>query len=222
MKPAKNPRIKICCIQSIEEAWKAIAFGASAVGLVSKMPSGPGVISEELITNIAAKIPPGVTSVLLTSFQDSMSIIEQHLKCKTNAIQLVDHLNYSTLNELKDAMPGVDVIQVIHVAEKESIDEAVSVAPFVDGILLDSGNQFLPVKELGGTGRTHDWSISRKIRDRVDVPVFLAGGLNPKNIAQAIKQVQPFAVDVCSGVRTEGKLDEEKLREFMTEVKSVQ
>jgi phosphoribosylanthranilate isomerase len=221
VKPTKIPRIKICCIQSIEEAWKAIAYGASAVGLVSKMPSGPGVISEQLITGIAAKVPPGVTSVLLTSLQSRVPVIKQHQKCRTNAIQLVDRLNYGTLKELKDAMAGVDIIQVIHVAEKESIDEAVSVTPFVDGILLDSGNQLLPVKELGGTGRTHDWSISRKIRDRVDVPVFLAGGLNPRNVAEAIKQVQPFSVDVCSGVRTDGKLDEVKLRNFVNEVNSV-
>ncbi len=205
----------------MEEAWKAIDYGASAVGLVSRMPSGPGVISEKLISEIAAEVPPGVTSVLLTSLLNTVSIIEQHQKCKTNAIQIVDQLSSDMLKEIKDAIPGVDVIQVIHVNGKESIDEAVSVAPFVDGILLDSGNQLLPVKELGGTGRTHDWSISREIRDRVDVPIFLAGGLNPGNIAEAIKQVLPFGVDVCSGVRTDGKLDEKKLEEFMNEINSV-
>ena len=132
MKPTNKPRVKICCIQSIEEAWKAITYGASAVGLVSKMPSGPGVISEELITDIVAEIPPGVTSVLLTSLQNPVPIIEQHQKCKTNAIQLVDRQNTVTLKKLKDAMPGVDIMQVIHVAGKESIDEAISVTPFVD------------------------------------------------------------------------------------------
>lgn len=218
MKPSKIRRVKICCIQSIEEAWKTIEYGASAVGLVSNMPSGPGVISEELIAEIAPKIPTGVSSVLLTSLQNQVLIIEQHQKCKTNAIQLVDRLTYDTLKEIKDAMPGVDIIQVIHVTGKESIDEAVYVAPFVSGILLDSGNQLLPVKELGGTGRTHDWSISREIRDRVEVPILLAGGLNPGNVAEAIKKVLPFGVDVCSGVRTDGKLDEEKLREFMEQV----
>ncbi len=221
MRPTKIPRVKICCIQSIEEAWMAIEYGASAIGLVSHMPSGPGVINEDLIAEIAAVIPPGVTSVLLTSQQNPALIIERHQKCKTNAIQLCDRISLVTPKELQDTMPGVDIIQVIHVTGKESIDEAVSIAPFVNGIFLDSGNKFLPVKELGGTGRIHDWSISRMIRDRVETPIFLAGGLTPDNVADAIKQVEPFGVDVCSGARTDGKLDEEKLREFMNMVNSI-
>ena len=218
LKPTNVTRVKICCIQSIEEAWLAIDCGASAIGLVSQMPSVPGVISEDLIAEIATEIPLGVTSVLLTSQQNPALIIEQHQRCKTNAIQLVDRLSLIIPKKWQEAMPGVDIIQVIHVTGKESIDEAISVAPFVNGILLDSGNQSLPVKELGGTGRTHEWSISREIRDRVEVSVFLAGGLNHKNVAEAIRQVGPFGVDVCSGVRTNGKLDEAKLREFMKNV----
>lgn len=214
------PKVKICCIQSIEEAWMAIEYGASSIGLVSHMPSGAGVISEELIGEIASIIPPSVTSILLTSLQNPLSIIEQHKKCKTNAIQIVDFLNLVELKELENALPGIGIIPVIHVAGKDSINEAISMIPFVNSILLDSGNKSAKIKELGGTGRTHDWRISREIRDRVEVPVFLAGGLNPTNIRDAIKQVAPFGVDVCSGLRTNGKLDEEKLRDFMNEVQS--
>jgi phosphoribosylanthranilate isomerase len=195
----------------------AINYGASALGLVSSMPSGPGVISEEKIAEIAAKIPPGVTSVLLTCRQTAAEIISQHRKCQTNAIQLCDKLEAAELAKLAKHFAGISIIQVIHVCDDASIGEALSVAPIVRAILLDSGNRSLLIKELGGTGRTHNWDISRKIRDRVEVPIFLAGGLNPGNVADAIQKVQPYAVDVCSSVRTEGKLDEQKLKIFMQE-----
>lgn len=212
------PRVKICCIRSVQEAWTAIQYGASALGLVSEMPSGPGVISEDLIAQIAAIVPPSVSSFLLTSKQNSTSIIEQQRRCGVNTIQLCDSLRLGSYKDLRDAMPGIAIVQVIHVTGREAIDEAVSVAPYVDGILLDSGNRSLPVKELGGTGQTHDWSISRRIRELVNVPIFLAGGLNPGNVSQAIREVDPFGIDVCSGVRTDGKLDEVKLSEFIDRI----
>lgn len=215
MKSTKIPRIKICCIQSIEEAWLAIRYGASAVGLVSEMPSGPGPISESLIKAIAAVIPPWITSVLLTCKTDTREIIEQQRWCGVNAIQIVDRLEKGSYQDFRDVIPGISIIQVIHVSGQASIEEAISIAPQVDAILLDSGNPDLKVKELGGTGRTHDWNISRKIRESVAVPIFLAGGLHPDNVAQAIRQVSPFGIDVCSGVRTNGKLDESKLATFV-------
>jgi phosphoribosylanthranilate isomerase len=216
-----KPRVKICCINSIEEAWMAISHGASALGLVSEMPSGPGVISEELIAEIAAVVPPGVSSFLLTSKRDTESIIAQQRRCGTNTIQIVDRLESGTYNDLREAMPGVALVQVIHVTGEESIDEAVSVGSHVDVILLDSGNQALAIKELGGTGRAHDWTISRKIREAVDKPLFLAGGLRPDNVAEAIETVKPFGIDVCSGVRTNGKLDKWKLQALFEQVNRV-
>jgi phosphoribosylanthranilate isomerase len=214
MRAASKPRVKICCISSIEEAWTAINYGASALGLVSEMPSGPGVISEDLIREIASVIPPAISSFLLTCKQDAASIIEQQRRSGVNTIQICDRLDPKSYRELRDALPGIAIVQVIHVSGFESVAEAITVAPHVNGILLDSGNQSLAVKELGGTGRTHDWSLSRKIREAVDVPLFLAGGLKPTNIAEAIRQVEPFGVDVCSGVRSDGKLDEAKLAGF--------
>lgn len=216
MEPTKRTRVKICCISSIQEAWMAIEYGASALGLVSDMPSGPGVISEELIAQIAAVVPPSVSSFLLTSKQDTTSIIEQQRRLGASTIQICDRLHSGSYKDLHDAMPGVAIVQVIHIAGEEAIGEAVSIAPYVNGLLLDSGNQSLPVKKLGGTGRTHDWGMSRRIREIVDVPVFLAGGLNPDNVAAAVRQVGPFGVDVCSGVRTNGKLDEAKLSQFFS------
>jgi phosphoribosylanthranilate isomerase len=194
----------------------AVEAGASALGLVSQMPSGPGVISDELIAGIAATVPPAIGTFLLTCRQSVDEIIAQQHACRTNTIQICDHLTRGTHRELKQALPGISIVQVVHVTGPESIEEAVTVAPDVDAILLDSGNQKLAVKELGGTGRTHDWTLSRTIRERVDVPLFLAGGLTPENVAQAVAEVEPFGLDVCSGVRTGGKLDAEKLQRFLS------
>ena len=218
---AGKPRVKICCIGSREEARLAVEHGASALGLVSEMPSGPGVIPDDLIREIAAVIPPAVSSFLLTCKQDAASIIEQQRKARVNTIQICDRLETGSYRELRDALPGISIVQVIHVTGPESVDEAAAVATHVDAILLDSGNQSLAVKELGGTGRTHDWTLSRRIREAVAVPIFLAGGLKPANIAEAVRQVEPFGVDVCSGVRTNGKLDEVKLAEFFRNIESV-
>ena len=218
MKPTTRPRVKICCIASVEEAWMAIDAGASAVGLVSAMPSGPGPIPEELIAEIAATIPPGVSSFLLTCLQDAASIIEQQRRLGVNTIQICDRLMEGSYQDLREALPGISLVQVVHVTGPEAVDEAIAVAPHVDAILLDSGNQSLEIKELGGTGRTHDWTLSRKIREAIEAPLFLAGGLNPSNVAAAIREVQPFGIDVCSGLRTNGALDPRKLSEFFTRI----
>lgn len=218
MQIMKKPHIKICCITSIEEARLAIKYGASAVGLVSRMPSGPGVITEEKIREIAAAIPPMISSFLLTSSQDVNTIVEQQRRCGVDTIQLCDRFPIDDYSELRRNLPGIRIIQVIHVSGQESLDEARKVAPHVHGILLDSGDQKLKVKKLGGTGRMHDWTISRQIRDSVEVPVILAGGLNSDNVSKAIHQVHPFAVDVCSGVRTNENLDESKLSVFMSRI----
>ena len=207
-------------MQSPLEAAVAVAAGADAVGLVSRMPSGPGPISESAIAGIAAAVPPGVATFLLTCEQTAAAIIAQQRRCGANTIQLVDELEPGAHAELRASLPGISIVQVIHVRDETAIREAVAVAPGVDAILLDSGNPSLAVKELGGTGRAHDWEISRAIRDTVTIPVYLAGGLNAGNVASAIGTVMPFGVDVCSGVRTDGALDEGKLRSFMRAVLS--
>lgn len=218
MQPTLKTRVKICCISSIEEAQLAIAYGASAIGLVSAMPSGPGVISESLIATIAATLPPAIGSFLLTSKEDPDEIIAQQRRCHTNTIQLCDRISIVGYKKLRDSLPGIALVQVIHVTGPESFEEARAIAPYVTGILLDSGNQSLPIKELGGTGRTHNWSISKAIRESIEKPIFLAGGLDSNNVAEAIRQVGPFGVDLCSRVRTNGMLDEVKLARFFGEI----
>ena len=192
----------------------AIRYGASALGLVSEMPSGPGVINENLIADISLKVPPPVATFLLTSKQTAKEIIVQHLKTKTNTLQLVDHLPHHELTKLREQLPGIKLVQVIHVVDEKSIEESLNVQNYVDALLLDSGNPKLKVKELGGTGRTHNWEISRKIIEEVNIPVFLAGGLNPGNVLEAIQAVRPYGLDICNGVRTKNLLDEGKLKLF--------
>jgi phosphoribosylanthranilate isomerase len=209
-----KPRIKICCINSVEEARMAVAFGASAIGLVGKMPSGPGPIADELIRNIAATVPPPIATFLLTSEVSVDRIIDHHKRTNTNTIQIVDLLSEGTYQQLKLALPSVRIVQVIHVQDESSVELALMISEKVDALLLDSGNPKLAIKELGGTGRIHDWRLSRKITDDSRCPVFLAGGLKPENVRQAIDVVQPFGIDVCSGVRTSGNLDRLKLEQF--------
>jgi len=196
----------------------AICFGASAIGLVAKMPSGPGPIPDETIREIAAAIPPPVATFMLTSHTSVTDIIEHHRRTNTNTIQIVDSLAEGTYRQLKEALPAVRIVQVIHVIDEKSVEEAIRISVSVDAILLDSGNPNLKVKQLGGTGRVHDWKLSRRIRESVACPVFLAGGLNPGNVSEAIEAVRPFAVDVCSGVRINGMLDPEKLERFFKAV----
>jgi phosphoribosylanthranilate isomerase len=219
MEATRTPRVKICCIGSGDEAALAVECGASALGLVSHMPSGPGVISDERIAGIAATVPPSVGTFLLTSRQKVSDIVEQQRFCRTNTIQICDHLTDGTHRDLKNALPGISIVQVVHVTGPESADEAARLAPNVDAILLDSGNQKLAVKELGGTGRIHDWALSRAIRERIGIPLFLAGGLTPENVGQAIEEVGPFGLDLCSGVRTDGMLDRAKLERFFAAVR---
>ena len=129
-------------------------------------------------------------------------------------MQLVDAVDRGAFGTLRKALPHVKIVQVIHVAGPESVAEARECAPHVDALLLDSGRPGAVLRELGGTGRVHDWSLSRRIVAEVPRPVFLAGGLRPDNAAQAWRAVQPFALDLCTGVRTGGRLDGAKLRAF--------
>jgi phosphoribosylanthranilate isomerase len=139
-------------------------------------------------------------------------------RVNTSTIQIVDELEEGRYHVLRSELPYVKLVQVVHVTDEASVEKAVEVSEFVDAVLLDSGNPNLPVKELGGTGRVHNWRLSRKICESIQVPLFLAGGLNKGNIRMAIETVEPFGIDLCSGVRTAGRLDERKLHDFFEEL----
>ena len=213
-------RVKICCMGSVEEAHTAIRLGATAIGLVSRMPSGPGPIEEDLIKRIVAAVPRTTETFLLTCETSAPSIVAQQRRTGASTLQLVDNVEAGAHRAIREELPDIKIVQVIHVTGDESVDEALGVTADVDALLLDSGNPKLAVKELGGTGRRHDWSLSRRIVDSSPVPVYLAGGLNASNVREAVETVRPFGVDVCSGVRTDGSLDESKLTAFMRETKS--
>jgi phosphoribosylanthranilate isomerase len=214
-------RIKICCISSGEEAMMAIGAGADALGLVGKMPSGPGPIDDDLIASIAKIIYPPVSSFLLTCEQSATGIIQHIQRTHVSTVQIVDELTEGTYRHIRDALPHLRIVQVIHVNNEKSIIQANNIHEMVDAILLDSGDPEAAVRTLGGTGNTHNWNISRRIVESVSKPVFLAGGLNSENIKDAIAAVQPFGVDVCSGVRTGGRLDPVKLKAFISAVNNV-
>ncbi len=212
-------RVKICCIESVDEARLAVRAGATAIGLVSRMPSGPGAIPEEqLIAEITAAVAGEVETFLLTSQLDPEAIVDQQRRTGVSTLQLVDALPVGGLEALRAALPDVALVQVVHVLDEASVEDAVGVAPSCDVLLLDSGRPGLPVKELGGTGRVHDWSLSRTIVGRTALPVYLAGGLGPANVAEAIQTVRPAGVDLCSGVRTDGRIDPDKLAGFFRAV----
>ncbi|MFH0882018.1 MAG: phosphoribosylanthranilate isomerase [bacterium] len=218
--PNNRTRIKICCIQSAEEAALAIRYGADALGLVSAMPSGPGPIPEARIAEIIATVPPGISTFLLTSKTKFEDILEQHVRTGASTLQLCSRVDPEVRRAIHKVIPWVKVVQVIHMAGEASVEEALEVAETTDAILLDSGRPDADIPTLGGTGKVHDWSLSRRIVDNVDVPVFLAGGLNPNNVAEAIRTVQPFGVDICTGIRTDYHLDESKLAPYVAAIHS--
>lgn len=213
-------RVKICCIASIEEAEIALEAGADALGLVSAMPSGPGVISDARIAEVSGWARSRAATVLLTSRQYGAGIAEQLDAARPTIVQLCDALPAAEYRHLRASHPDVALMQVIHVRGDEAVAEASGLARYVDAFLLDSGNPAAAVKELGGTGRVHDWRVSRALCAAVPVPVFLAGGLRPQNVADAVTQVRPFGVDVCSGVRRNGVLDAQLARDFVEAVRA--
>ena len=213
-------RVKICCMASVAEMRLAVAHGADCVGLVGDMPSGPGVITDTLARDIARGVPPGVASVLLTSHTEAEDIADHVAFCGVNTVQIVNHVDPAVHARLDELIPAVRRLQVVHVES----DEALRLIPFyrdrVHGFLLDSGRPKATIPELGGTGRIHDWAVSAEFVRRSPLPVFLAGGLNPGNVAAAIRRVRPYGVDLCSGLRSPLQLDESKLRAFMLAVNS--
>lgn len=208
-------RIKICCIASVEEARMAIAAGADALGLVARMPSGPGPIPDAVIAEVAAAVPPPVATFLLTA-ETTADAISAHIRAtRPTTVQVVSHIAPAEAARLAALEPHVRRVQVIHVEGTDALDLIDAYAPHVHAFLLDSGRPNAAIAELGGTGRRHDWSISERFVKQSPLPVFLAGGLSADNVADAIRLVRPFGLDLCSGVRSDGRLDPEKLRDFM-------
>lgn len=208
-------KVKVCCISSLAEARLALEYGADALGLVGYMPSGPGVIADALVREIVSKLPADCDTFLLTCETEAQKLVNHHIRTKTKTMQLVDEVEEGAYARLKAEFPKLRLVQVVHVEDEAAITYAQRVAPHVDALLLDSGSKKGKVAELGGTGRTHNWEISRRIVESVTIPVYLAGGLNATNVREAVEKVRPYGVDLCSGIRTHGRLDETKLSAFV-------
>ena len=211
-------RVKVCRITAPAALELALRHGADAVGLVGPMPSGTGIIDLDQARALAARTPPPVASFLLSCAVRAEDLVAEARQVAPTALQIVDAVEPEVYAALRCHLPALKLVQVLHVTGEGSIDEARRIGGLVDALLLDSGAPQAPVRQLGGTGRVHDWSISRRIVETVRVPVFLAGGLHPGNVAEAIRVVRPFGVDLCTGLRTAGRLDEGKLAAFMAAV----
>ena len=208
-------KVKVCCIRNINEARLAFKYGATAIGFVSSMPSGPGVIKDEIIRSIISRLPCSTLCFLLSSKTNSIDLISQLEYTQANTLQIVDYVEDEVYKDLREFKASINIVQVIHVMEEDDIEKAMKVSKFVDMLLLDSGNPNSRIKTLGGTGKTHNWDLSKRIVDEVEIPVFLAGGLHKKNVKEAIDRVNPYGVDLCSGIRMNGLLIEKKLKSFM-------
>ena len=211
-------RVKVCCIETPEAAALAIRYGADALGLVGPMPSGTGIIDLATAAWLANGVPPPIATFLLSSATEPEELLAQCRQVAPTALQIVDTVDPAAYALLRRELPALRLVQVVHVTGEQTVAEALAIATLVDALLLDSGSPDAPVRLLGGTGKVHDWAISRRIVDDLPVPVLLAGGLTPANVAAAIRGVRPFGVDLCTGLRTDGELDESKLAAFMQAV----
>lgn len=203
------------------EAITALQLGADMLGFVSEMPSGPGFLDLDNIASIINQLPRETKSILLTSAPSVDTILNQHRIVDTWGIQLVDIISLPDLVELRVRLPHVTLIQAIHITSVRAIKLALKYSSLVDMLLLDSGNPSGKKRTLGGTGKVHNWNISREICSLSPLPVFLAGGLNSENISGALSSVKPYGFDLCTGVRTGGDLDSDKLQAFFKKIETL-
>jgi phosphoribosylanthranilate isomerase len=213
-------RVKVCCMRDPSEVRIAAGAGADAIGLVGPMPSGPGVIDLETAARLARGTPPPVAPVLLTAETTAEAIATQVAMVGAPIVQVVQHIDAHAAAELAERLPHTRILQVVHVEDESALRLIERYSPFADAFLLDSGRPSAARPELGGTGRAHDWRISRAFVQASPLPVFLAGGLRPDNVRDAIETVRPHGVDLCSGVRRAGRLDAARLAAFMSGVRA--
>jgi len=207
------PFIKVCGIRSVEEAAGAVDAGATAIGvLVGVAESVPDRVTPDVGKKIAASVPGGVTTVMVTHLTDPEEVADIAGYMKVRAVQVHGDMDVRGLRTLRSLLPGVLIIKTIHVTGDEAAFRARDYAAAADMLLLDTAAG----GKIGGTGVTHDWSVSAEIVESSRVPVILAGGLNPENVAAAIEKVKPDGVDANSGLEHEdGSKDFEKIKAFV-------
>lgn len=208
-------RVKICGIRNFEDAMTAIQAGANAIGfLVGITHLAEDKITKEDAKAIIEKLPPFVSTVLVTHLTDTLEIVNLAKFLNVNTVQIHDYIPPKAMDAVRAQLPNCKLIKAIHVLEKENaLSMLHDFEGHCDAVLLDSRTK----ERLGGTGMTHDWSISRKIVEESTIPVILAGGLTPDNVYAAVTEVGPFAVDVNSGVEEAGYKAYKKIVRFIQE-----
>ena len=209
-------RAKICGIRSESDLRIVLDAGADAIGLICGINHrSEDEVTPELARQLTRVAPPFVSTVLVTHRDTPESILDLADRTGVNTIQVHGLVTLDTLKQVRAGAGSRKVLRAVHVSGEEAIDDAVEAAPHCDALLLDSRSK----DRLGGTGQTHDWSISRRIVEAVaplGTPVILAGGLKPGNVAAAAEQVHPFGVDVNSGVDdANGDKSPELCRDFV-------
>lgn len=211
--------VKICGIRRLEDALAALAFGADGLGfLVGRKHHSPDFLDESDAAAIVAALPPNTSSVLVTHLADPDDIVTLATAIGVTIIQLHGDTSPAQAAVIKHRLPHIKTYKAIHVIDTESIDTAQQYATVVDAIVLDTVN--LATDQVGGTGQTHDWSLSRQIVEQLPIPVILAGGLTPDNVGEAIRRVRPYGVDVNSGTKgCDGYKDHARLQRFIAGAK---
>jgi len=209
-------QVKLCGIKRLEDACLAVEAGADALGfLVGQTHTSADFIAPLTAKAIAATLPSGVTGVLVTHLTDPGDVLDLAALTGLPAVQLHGEIWPEDLARLRRAAPDLTFLKSFHVTDEAGLDYGDAFAGLVDGFVLDTANP--RTGQIGGTGLTHDWRLSRRIVERYrSVPVILAGGLNPENVAAAIAAVGPFGVDVNSGTKgSDGFKSEAKARAFV-------
>ncbi|MHC1631247.1 MAG: phosphoribosylanthranilate isomerase [Methanotrichaceae archaeon] len=209
-------RVKICGIRNESERDCVVSAGADAIGFVVEIPISRRSISKETARSLIEGLSPFVTSVIVTAPDSVEEAANLARATRADVIQVHDTLGLEDLKELQKRIPQkIVAATAVHPDAEENLQVLADVA---DAVLLDTFKK----GKLGGTGEVHDWNVSAGLVRDLNVPVILAGGLDSENVAQAVKRVRPYAVDVSSGVETDGKKDCQKVNTFVKGVRSCQ
>jgi len=217
---SRRVRVKICGVGDAREVALAAASGADAIGFVSGWKTPEGRLDDAQIEALMRQVPSGPSKVLLTPYLSPEAMIAHAVRCGADTLQICDHVPVAYRYEVRAALPEVRLLQVAHMGGAIEVSEVVGLAEGADGLLLDSGVSGASFSERGGTGRVHDWEKSRAVVASVNTPVWLAGGLTPNNVLEAVSTVRPYGVDVCSGLRDQGVLSRRLVRQFMDALKT--
>lgn len=208
---AGRTRVKICGLRTHADLEIAIEAGADAVGVISNVPvDSPRAVPIETARELVTETPPFVTSVLVTMPTDADAALDLIETVSPDAVQLHGPLATDAVARIATSHPVISAIDV------DETDEIEASADVVDAIILDSTDEH----GAGGTGRTTDWERARAHVAALDVPVVLAGGLTPDNVASAIAHVEPYAVDVASGVEGDDGKDAAAVNRFIAQART--